>query len=133
MSSFIAKVLEIKNCESLHIVKFDFHGKILSMMSLDLNANVKVGVNVKLIVKPTHVLLAKSLNAEVSSLNRLHTNVISVKNGELLSSIGLNIFESELESIITREVSNAMDIKVGDKLIALIQESELSIGEILND
>lgn len=132
MSSFIAKVSEIQNCETLHIVKFDFHTQILTMMSLDLDAKLQVGVNVKLIVKPTHIMLAKNFSAEISCSNKLNARILSVENGELLSSLRLGIFEGELESIITREASNAMQIKVGDELVAFIQESELSIGEILD-
>ena len=133
MSSFIARVSEIQNAESLNVVKFDFHGKTLSMMSLDLNENVKVGVRVKLVVKPTHVVIAKNFDSEISCSNRLQASIVSLENGQLLSSLRLNLSKAELESIVTREASNAMNLKVGDEVLAFIQESELSIGEILDD
>ena len=133
MSSLIARVAEIHNSSSLHIVKFDFHGEILSMMSLDLNENVKVGAKVRLVVKPTHVLITKNFSTDISCANRLNAIVDRVENGELLSSIELSLFEDELESILTREMSNAMSLQVGDVVMAFIQESELSIGEILDD
>ena len=133
MSSFIAKVSEIQNVESLHIVKFEFNGQSLSMMSLDLSQKVKVGVSVKLVVKPTHVFIAKIFDSEISCLNRLQADIVSLENGQLLSSLKLSLNRGELESIITREASDRMNLRVGDRVTAFIQESELSIGEILDD
>jgi len=133
MNSFIARVSDIQNVESLNIVLFDFYGKSLSMMSLDLNENIKIGVRVKLIVKPTHVFITKDVDSTVSCANRLQANIVAVENGQLLSTLRLGLQEGELESIVTREMSNVMNLRVGDKVTAFIQESELSIGEILDD
>ena len=133
MSSFIARVSEIKNSETLHIVKFDFHGIELSMMSLDLHENVKVGVRVKLVVNPTHIVIAKDFTSEISCLNRLEATVAALENGELLSSVKLNVYEERVESIITRDASNAMSLSVGNSVVLFLQESELSIGEVLDD
>jgi len=50
MSSLIAIVKEIKNCDSLNIVKFNCLDQTLTMMSLELSDKIKVGTTVKLIV-----------------------------------------------------------------------------------
>ena len=42
MNKFIAKVKEIKSVDNLNIVKFDFNGITLSMMSLELSQNITV-------------------------------------------------------------------------------------------
>ncbi len=131
MSSIIAKVSQIQNCDSLHIVKFDFHGYTLSMMSLDLTAEVKVGTLVKLVVKPSHIAIAKNFNGDVSYSNKLDTTIDSIENGELLSSIKLKFFDANLESIITAESSKRMNLQVGERVAVFIKASELSIGEIL--
>ena len=133
MSSLIATVSEIQNCDSLHIVKFDCNGQTLSMMSLDLGNEIKVGRKVKLVVKPTHIAIAKNFSGEVSYSNQLEATIISIENGQLLSSVKLDFFDTTLESIITVNSSKKMDLKVGDRVTALIKASELSIGEIIND
>ncbi len=131
MSSLIAIVKEIQSCDSLHIVKFEINDQVLSMMSLDLNQNIKIGTKVKLAVKPTHIAIAKNFSGDVSYSNKLDSTIKSIENGKLLSSITLSFYDNTLESIITVNSSKKMDLKVGDKVTAFIKASELSIGKAL--
>ncbi len=133
MSKLIATVKDIENCDSLNIVKFDFNGQTLSMMSLDLNKDIKIGTKVNLLVKPTHIAIGKNFSGEVSYSNKLDTTIIEIDNGKLLSSITLSIFNTFIESVITVNSSKKMNLKVGDKVTAFIKASELSIGSICND
>ena len=131
MSSLIARVSKIQNCESLHIVHFECYGETLSMMSLDLNEDIKIGTKVKLVVKASHIAIAKNFSGDVSYSNKLDSTIESIENGELLSSIKLSFFDSILESIITLTSSKKMDLKVGDKVTAFIKASELSIADVI--
>ena len=133
MSKLIATVKDIENCDSLNIVKFDFNDQTLSMMSLDLNEDIKIGTKVYLVAKPSHVAIAKNFIGEVSYSNKIDTTIIDIENGKLLSSITLKIFDTTLESIITVNSSKKMNLKVGDNVTAFIKASELSIGSICND
>ncbi len=133
MSSLIATVLQVDNCDSLHIVKFDCSGQTLSMMSLDLSQRVQIGTKVKLVIKPSHIAIGKNFTGEVSYSNKLDTTIQNIENGQLLSSVKLNFVDTTLESIITLNSSLKMDLKVGDKVTAFIKASELSIGEICDD
>ncbi len=133
MSSLVASVKTIENCDSLHIVKFECNSQTLSMMSLDIPDNIKIGTKVKLVVKPSHVAIAKNFSGDVSYSNILDTTIISCENGQLLSNIKLKYFDTVLESIITLNSSKRMDLKEGDKVFAFIKASEISIGEVIND
>ena len=133
MNSLIATVSEIRNCDSLHIVKFESNSHILSMMSLELNDDIKTGVKVKLSVSPSHVAIAKDFSGDVSYSNRLPVSIISMNNGKLLSTLKLGFFDTVLESIITAESSKRLDLKVGDHVTALIKASELSISKVIYD
>ena len=133
MNTIVAEVKEIKNVDNLNIVKFYFAGTTLSMMSLELNENIKVGAKVKLITKPTHVAIAKDFSGEVSYSNQLDAEIIHVENGELLSSIKIRIWETTLESIITKDSSERMNLHAGDAVTAFIKANELSIVEVLDD
>lgn len=133
MNTLEAEVKQIKSIENLNIVKFDFEGLTLSMMSLELNDNVKIGTRVKLSTKPTHIAIAKDFSGEISYSNQLHVKIVHVNNGELLSSIKLQINSTILESIITKASSERMGLKVDDFVTAFIKANELSIVEILHD
>ncbi|TKI70213.1 transporter [Sulfurimonas crateris] len=133
MSSLIATVTQIEACNSLHIVKFDCHNQTLSMMSLDLTDAIEVGTKVKLAVKPSHIAIAKDFSGEVSYSNKLETTIVSCENGQLLSNIKLKFFDTDLESIITVDSSKRMNLKAGDRVMAFIKASEVSISEICDD
>jgi len=133
VSIFLATVTSIESCDSLHIVKFNAYGTTLSMMSLDLAQNIKIGTKVKLIVKPSHIAIAKNFSGDVSYSNKLSSTIIAIENGQLLSSIELRFFDTVLESIITVASSKKMNLQVDDRVEAFIKASELSIAEVLDD
>jgi len=133
MSNIIATVSNIQSCDSLNIVKFDFNGLSLSMMSLELNEKIKVGTKVQLTCKSSHIAIAKNFSGEMSYSNQLATKIIAIENGELLSCVQIQIFDTILESIITVNSSLKMDLQVGDNVTIFIKASELSILEIIDD
>jgi molybdopterin-binding protein len=133
MSQLVATIKKINNIDNLNIVEFDFFGKTLKMMSLDLSQNVQVGKKVKLLVKPTNISIAKNLNGDISFSNQLVATIQSLENGQLLSSVILKVNDIFLESIITKDSSIRMNLQINDEVTILIKASNLSIQEIIND
>jgi molybdopterin-binding protein len=131
VNSLIALVVKIDNVDNLNIVDFKFLDQTLSMMSLDLSDNIRVGSRVELMANPSHVAIAKNFRGVLSYSNQLEAKIKSLENGKLLSSIKLSIGSSILESIITLRSSKKMNLKVGDEVTALIKASELSILRVL--
>ncbi len=130
MSFFKAKIVDIQKCDTLHLVKFSFNSQNLSMISLELDSDIKIGVDVKLMVKPTHISISKEFDLQLSCDNQLKAKIIDIENGEILSSIRLDIEGQVLESIITFSSSQRLDLKVDDNIVAIVQSCDLSIGEI---
>ena len=133
MSQIIATIKKIHNIDNLNIVEFDFFGKTLKMMSLDLNKNVQIGKKVKLAMKPTNISIAKNLFGEISLSNQIVVNIKNVENGQLLSSIILEVNDTTFESIITAASSKRMNLQENEQVTILIKASDLSILEVLND
>ena len=131
MNQIVAKITEIESVESLNIVTFDFYGMVLKMMSLDLSADIAVGKEVALTVKPTHLLLVKEFSGMFSLSNTIPAKVLSCENGKLLSSVKVAVKDVTLESIMIVESSRDMELKVGDDVSIMIAESELSIARVL--
>ena len=133
MSQFVATIKEIQSIDNLNIVKFDFCGLTLKMMSLDLNDDVKIGKKVKLSVKPSNISIAKNLSGEISLSNKIVATIQSLENGQLLTSVILKINDTILESIITVDSSKRMNLQIGEVVTILIKASNLSIEEVIND
>ena len=51
----------------------------------------------------------------------------------VLSSVKLLVNGVIFESIITRELALEMELKAGDKVLAMIKANDLSIQEVIND
>ncbi len=130
MNSFVAKVKHIQNRDNLNIVNFTFGDSTLSMMSLGLTSKLQVGSVVNLTVKATHITIAKEFSGLISDANILQAKIVAVDNGELLSSVKLLLQGIEIESIITSEVSQKMNLQKDDNVTIFISPSELSIVSI---
>lgn len=132
MNKIAAKVTNIKSIDSLNIVEFDFKGQKLTMMSLELFGNIKPLSKVILTCKASSIGVAKNLSGELSYSNRLDCVLESMQTGELLCTLSLKISEdTTLESIITKASVDRMNLRLGDKLEALIKASDLSIYKIV--
>ena len=133
MNLFTARVKEIKNLDTLHIVSFDFEDIELKMMSLELNETIKENTKVKLIVKPTHVSFAKDFKGEISISNKLLGKVKEINEGELLSSIIFEVKNTQIESVFTSSFLKANNIKIDEEYTLFIKASDLSIREICDE
>jgi molybdopterin-binding protein len=133
MSKFKAKIIDIEAVDVLHIVSFDFNGVRLQMLSLDLKDDIIIGTEVLLSVKASNVALAKNSSAMLSFSNQLKATITSCEHGKLLTQVDLVIGDVSFESIVTKEKAIEMDLKIDDEVTILIQASELSILERLDD
>ena len=133
MNCIVATITKIENVDNLNIVTFDFFGITLSMMSLELSADIAVGKKVNLTVKPSHIALAKDFSGIVSYSNQIKSTITTMDNGILLCSIELLSKGIVLEAIITKASAIKMDLQVGDEVTIMIKASELSIVEVLDD
>ena len=129
----IARVKDIKTIDSLNIVEFDFNNITLKMMSLELHKEVKLESKVKLLVKPSNVIISKNYIEDISLSNQTLAKIVAIENGELLSSISLKIGDTTFESIITKESSKRLDLQEGNIVNILIKASDLSILRVLHD
>jgi len=127
MNQLTATVKQIEYVDNLHLVSFELGNQMLKMVSLELNELIEIKKSFKLSVKSTNISIAKNFSGVISYINQLNAKIIDVNNGILLSSIKVKVEGFELESLITLEASLNMSLRVGDKVIVLIKESEISV------
>ncbi len=131
MNTLKAKVTQIDSMDNLTIVKFDYEGTALSMMSLGLK-DVKVGSLVLLSINASHIAIGKDLKGDISLSNRFDCIIKALDKGKLLSSLKLSINDDCLSSIITTSSVNRLNLNVGDEVQALVKASEISIKEVIS-
>jgi len=128
MNLIPAKVKNIENIENLNIVSFDFAGKLIEFVSLELT-NVSLEQDVILGLKPFHLSVAKNIKGSLSCQNQLNAKLEDIDKGKLLSSLGFSCRGIKLQSIITTKKLNEMDLKKGEVLTLLIEASNLFLAE----
>ena len=133
MNQLIAKVIHIKNVDTLHYLTFSLNQQVIHMLSLELEPKFKIGTLVPLTVKSTHVALSKELNSVSSLDNRLIGTIVSLEEGEILASICLEIEGFLLESIISRESRELMNLQAEDTVAVLINSADISIVHAVQD
>ena len=130
MNHIYASVTKIQSVENLTLITLKTQEQSLQMMALALDSAVIVGSKVILSVKAFNIALAKKAQTSLSISNQLPCTVKKIEKGSLLGSITLTFQERTLESLMSLEALEKMQMSVGENLIALIPESELSIVEV---
>ena len=127
MNQLIAKVIHIEHVNNLYQLKFMLKTEVIHMVSLEIQHHLKVGDEVKLSVKSTNISLAKNSVGLLSFSNQLKGKIQNVNNGKLLSSILIDVEGFTLESLISLDGSLKMALKKDDKVVVLIEGSNISL------
>jgi molybdopterin-binding protein len=64
---------------------------------------------------------------KISGQNKLAGEIIAIKMGEISCQVTLQSGDSRIVSVITADSARDMELKVGDKVVALIKSSEVMI------
>lgn len=133
MSRLEASITDIQSEDSLHIITCAFETTNISLVTLELNQNLHIGSKIVLGIKPTHIAIGKEKIDMISYTNQIKTTIDSIDEGKLLSSISLITNNNQtLESIITTNSLKRLNLQKGDKVVAFIKASEISIMEVLS-
>ncbi len=131
MSSLIGIVSKIEKIDNLTLVTFDIESISLQMISLELNSSIEINTQVKLSIKPTSISLIKHTDGLNISSNYIKTTIKSITIGKILSSVILDLNNTLIESIITTNSLNKLNLKKNEKITALINQADISILEII--
>jgi len=135
MNQLEANIKQIQSVDSLTMLTLSLKNRVLTMVSLELDSKVQVGKRVTLACKPTSIALA-NIDIEqndISYSNQLEVEVVQVEGGKILSAFILDFESFTLESIVTTNSIEKMELKEGSRVLALIKAHELSIAKILDD
>jgi molybdopterin-binding protein len=131
MNKIRSKIEDIKTNAQLSIVTFRSKEHTLKMMSLELDKKTTEAKELILTTKASSIAIAKDFSGVLSYSNQLDVVIVSMEMGELLCSLELAFEDTTLESVITADSAKRMDLKVNERVKALIKSSDISIAEVL--
>lgn len=131
MNTLNGNITAIQSHEGISLVKVKSNDTIFTSIVLDTPETasyLETGHSVKIIFKETEVIISKDSNPNISIQNRLQCTIESIKKGVLLSQINLNFGETIIESIITTNACEQLQLEKKDPVLALIKTNEVSLS-----
>jgi len=131
MNILIGTITSIQSHDDLSLVKVISDGITLTTIILDTPATtdyLTIEKNVKLLFKETEVIIAKSLDLNISVQNRIPCKIESIIAGTILSQINLSFGQIIIKSIITSDAVKQLALKENDIVLALIKINEISLS-----
>jgi molybdopterin-binding protein len=130
MNRIEALVQHVNSSDGIILVDLEAENCPLSALLVEasaLPAWLKTGNRIYVIFKESEVSLAKNLYGMISLRSRFPCKVISIEKGKLLSVIKLQFNGYTLQSAITSRSVVALDLKIGDEVMALVKANELTL------
>ncbi|MDD2439582.1 MAG: TOBE domain-containing protein [Methanosarcinaceae archaeon] len=75
----------------------------------------------------------ENIGFKLTAKNRISGKVLEVKKGDMVSKVTLEIEPAVLDSIITEEAVDKLELKPGDKVYAIIKSTEVMLAKTLSE
>ena len=75
----------------------------------------------------------ENIGFRITARNKIIGEVVDVEKGDVASKVKIAIQPTILTSLVTAEAVDALDIKEGDEVYAIIKSTEVLIGKFVND
>lgn len=93
------------------------------------NLGLKLGDEVIVIFKSNSVLLSSDLDVKLSAMNKLSGIVEKIYFSEINCEVVVNVGGDYIASVVTKGAIEALNIKVGDSVVAIIKSSDVMVGK----
>ncbi len=67
---------------------------------------------------------------QVSARNRLPGKVVSVRLGNVMAQIVLQVGDNHVVAAITRDSAEELGLKEGDEVVAIIKSTDVMVGKV---
>jgi len=124
-----ATIIRIESVDSINLVDFKISDQQMQMVSLELESSLVVGSRVTIACKSTNIVIAHKRYTSHTIVNQIDIEILQVNDGRLLSSVIFDFEGNRWEAIVTRDSLSRLNLKEGDRAIAMLNVSELSIVE----
>jgi len=140
MNKLSGEIKEIQTADNLSLVKVYVDGITFTSIVIDTpatNPGLRIGNLVSILFKETEVIIARAPLPAISVQNRMECIIHDIHSGELLCELTLHLVDGmpggtsgevgEIRSIITRNACDQLDLRVNDRVIALVKTNEISL------
>ncbi len=130
MNRLVATVVSIQKKDSLYLIDSLCNEQKVQLMALEPVEGLKTGSVVHLSIKPTCILISKSLDT-IHSGNRLFANIKSIDEGQLVARVVLIVGSMEIESLLPKEYIKELELNISKRVELIIPQSAIAIEDIV--
>ena len=130
MNKLKGKIVDIQSSDNVSIISVDVDGDVLSSIVLEGKkgpSNYKIKDSVTLLFKETEVGLAKNLTGMISLRNRFKAVVKKIEKGPILAKVTMHYRNTTIESIISAQSTNQLQLKEHDEVEWLVKTNEVTL------
>lgn len=129
--SGVVELIEIGTVNATVYIKLKSGYTMVSVITVGAveNLNLEIGDEVIVIIKSSAVLITTDISLSISARNKLNGVVENIHLGEVNSEVIINIGGDLIASVITKNAVGELDVKIGDKVTAVIKSNDVMIGK----
>ena len=130
MNRIEVTISKVKFSEGIVMVDLEIKDTTLSALLVEVSevpSWLKEGNRVFAVFKETEVSIAKDFTGKISLRNKFPSEITHIEKGELMSVISMRFHEHIIRSAITSRSVEALELKVGDHITAMVKANELTL------
>lgn len=130
MNKLNATITGIETADYISMVNLDADGVTFCSIIIETPETasyLKVGNKVEIVFKETEVSIAKKDYSNISLSNKLPVKIIRIIKGKILSELIMDFYSNNISSIIPTHFVDREELKIGDKVYAMIKSNEIMI------
>ncbi|MFV0531821.1 MAG: molybdopterin-binding protein [Flavobacteriales bacterium] len=132
MNLFKGVIQSVETYKSLSLVKIEIQSIVVNTIVMETPKTVaylEEGKEIHVMFKETEVLIGKGTEHTALSIqNRIEGKIVKIEKGKLLSKIALLTVIGELRAVITTQVLYQMELRIGEKVTAMIKTNEIMLS-----
>lgn len=130
MNKLKSLIVSQRHHEGLGSIEAECGGNIFRLLVFESHKQRENGDEAYMIIKESEIAISKSNPVDISISNRIESVIVGINKGAILCEVVLDFNGQKLASIITIESAQRLDLKVGDRVYALIKANEIYLEDI---
>lgn len=127
MNRLTGQLIAMESCDGIHLLRLSVDNLPCTAMAIGEMPPQPSGGHITLGVRALDIAIGRNLTGQMSLRNRLPCQILALQHGQLMTSLSLQLASQQLEAIITRHSTEAMQLAVGMDVEAIIKSSALFV------
>ncbi|MDE6885476.1 MAG: TOBE domain-containing protein [Helicobacteraceae bacterium] len=127
MNKIQATIISIESQNNISLVRLETASNIFSALILNLHKKASIGAECNVLFKENEVMVAHKNYTLISARNRFVSKVKQIETDNIFARITFEFSGTEITSLITKEASKALNIKVGEEFVWFVKSNEVAL------